>query len=205
MTESAHNREKILQCALELFSKKGYDGTSTMDIVNAAQVTKPTMYHYFGSKEGLLCEILEENYTTLLAKLKEAVNLPQDISLTFYRIARVYFDGAAQNLDFFRFRMGIMLRTGEDAASLCAKKYIEEEHAIITDFFNKATEQAGNLKGKEELCTITLIGVINATISAYLYSEKKRCYLTTPYISYGNNSFTESTHKAQKHIVYHLV
>ncbi|MBQ4569436.1 MAG: TetR/AcrR family transcriptional regulator [Ruminococcus sp.] len=171
MTEQTNNKERILQCALKLFSKKGYDGTSTMDIVNTAQVTKPTMYHYFGSKEGLLSEILEQNYTALSAKLKEAANLPQDISLTFYRIARVYFDGARENLDFFRFRMGLMLRTGEDAAYLCARKYIEEEYAIIKDFFDNATKQAGNLAGKESLCTITLIGVLNAAVSAYLYLE----------------------------------
>lgn len=174
MAEHKDNKQELLRCALELFAQKGFDGTSTMDIVNAAKVTKPTMYHYFGSKEGLLCEILDTFYAQLLKKLEDAVNLPQDIALTFYRLAKTYFETAAENEDFFRFRAGLMLRTGEDTAYLAARQYIDKEALIIKTFFDVATEQAGNLKGKEELCTITLIGILNSTISAYLHSGDKK-------------------------------
>lgn len=174
MTEQKGNKQELIRCALELFAQKGFDGTSTMDIVNAAKVTKPTMYHYFGSKEGLLCEILDIFYAQLLINLEDAVNLPQDIPLTFYRLAKVYFETATENEDFFRFRAGLMLRTGEDTAYLAAKQYIDKESLIIKNFFDVAAKQAGNLAGKEELCTITLIGTLNATISAYLHSGDKK-------------------------------
>ena len=39
--------------ALELFSTKGYDATSVREICEAAGITKPTLYHFYGSKEGV--------------------------------------------------------------------------------------------------------------------------------------------------------
>lgn len=48
------NRMNILQKALQLFYEKGYDAIGVQEIADAAGVTKPTLYHYFGSKYGLL-------------------------------------------------------------------------------------------------------------------------------------------------------
>lgn len=53
------NREKILRCALELFYHKGYDAVGIQEICQSAGITKPTLYHYFGSKYGLLEVLLE--------------------------------------------------------------------------------------------------------------------------------------------------
>lgn len=170
MVNSKDNKQTLIRCALELFSKKGFDGTSTAEIVEAAGVTKPTMYHYFGSKEGLLDDILQLYYGRFLEDLRKATTLPEDIPLTFFRLAKVYFDTAQGNEAFFRFRAGLTLRDGEDTAYIAAKELIEEESQIITDFFNKASQYIGNIKGKEVLCTISFIGTINATISAYLQS-----------------------------------
>ena len=54
------NRQKILECALELFFRRGYDAVGIQEICQSAGVTKPTLYHYFGSKYGLLEKLLEE-------------------------------------------------------------------------------------------------------------------------------------------------
>jgi AcrR family transcriptional regulator len=43
------NKEKIMQCALELFANKGYDGTGIQEITQISEVTKPTLYYYFGN------------------------------------------------------------------------------------------------------------------------------------------------------------
>ena len=57
------NRERILRCALELFSSRGYDAVGVQEIVSTVGITKPTLYHYFGSKEGLLKALLLEGQT----------------------------------------------------------------------------------------------------------------------------------------------
>ena len=49
---------KLLEAAVRLFAHKGYPATSTREIVEAAGVTKPMLYYYFQSKEGLLAAAL---------------------------------------------------------------------------------------------------------------------------------------------------
>jgi len=47
-------RAELLDRALDLFAAYGYDGVGVQQICNAAGVTKPTLYHHFGSKRGIL-------------------------------------------------------------------------------------------------------------------------------------------------------
>lgn len=53
-------RERILRAAATLFAHKGYAGTSTREITEAASVTKPTIYYHFKSKRDLYLTILGE-------------------------------------------------------------------------------------------------------------------------------------------------
>jgi TetR/AcrR family transcriptional regulator len=57
-------RDRIFASALRHFSQKGFAATSLREVSVDAQTTKPMIYYYFGSKEGLygsiVTEILEE-------------------------------------------------------------------------------------------------------------------------------------------------
>ena len=63
------NRERILQCALELFYAKGYDAVGVQEIAQKAGITKPTLYYYFGSKYGLIVESEPDEGTTVTIHL----------------------------------------------------------------------------------------------------------------------------------------
>ena len=52
-------RVRLLETATELFAEKGYAGASVREIVEKAGVSKPVLYYYFKSKEGLFYAILE--------------------------------------------------------------------------------------------------------------------------------------------------
>ena len=51
-------RERIVGSALRCFAEKGYAGTSLREIAEAARTTKPMIYYYFKSKEGLYISTL---------------------------------------------------------------------------------------------------------------------------------------------------
>ena len=68
------NKEKLLATAIELFSSKGYQATSVRDIANAMGMTVSNIYHYFGSKEGLLRAIMGHYSQILLDQLREVVS-----------------------------------------------------------------------------------------------------------------------------------
>jgi TetR/AcrR family transcriptional regulator len=53
-------RERLLKAAVDLFHRKGYAATSVNEIVSATGVTKPVLYYYFQSKEGIFLELMKE-------------------------------------------------------------------------------------------------------------------------------------------------
>lgn len=75
---SAHSpehgvRERILDCAVELFAAQGYDATSVQQVVARAGVTKGALYHYFTAKDDLLFEIYHSLLSNQLTSLDTIV------------------------------------------------------------------------------------------------------------------------------------
>jgi AcrR family transcriptional regulator len=58
-------KNEILDAADELFGQKGFDGTSTNDILQKVGIARGTLYHHFKSKENLI-DALIERYSALL-------------------------------------------------------------------------------------------------------------------------------------------
>lgn len=52
-------KKQVLKAAINLFSKQGYDGTSTAQIAEASGMSQATIFKYYKSKEDLLLIILE--------------------------------------------------------------------------------------------------------------------------------------------------
>jgi AcrR family transcriptional regulator len=64
--EQLETKDKIIRAAEQLFSEKGFDGTSVNEIAEKAGVNKPLIYYYFKSKDGLLEFLID----TLLQQTK---------------------------------------------------------------------------------------------------------------------------------------
>ena len=52
-------KDKLLDAAVNLFSEKGYDGTSVDEIAASIGIKGPTLYKHFKGKEALLTAIME--------------------------------------------------------------------------------------------------------------------------------------------------
>jgi len=69
-------RERVLRAAVRLFAAKGYAATTVRDILRAAGVTAPVLYHHFGSKEGVFLDLANEGVRQLHAAHARALGLP---------------------------------------------------------------------------------------------------------------------------------
>lgn len=65
------SREHILSVAAQLFLERGFANVSIRDICEQADVTPPTIYHYFGSKEKLFQAVVRR--TLSLRGFREAL------------------------------------------------------------------------------------------------------------------------------------
>lgn len=62
---------KILDTALELFSRQGYNAAGVAEICQAAGISKGAFYHHFPSKQALFLELL----TRWLDRLEQALDV----------------------------------------------------------------------------------------------------------------------------------
>lgn len=69
--QDAAVRERLIRAATGLFTRKGYAATSVREIVEAAGVTKPVLYYYFGNKEGIYLKLMEEPFRRFQALMAE--------------------------------------------------------------------------------------------------------------------------------------
>ena len=70
--EAAERKNEILDAAAELFAAKGYDETSTGDILDRVGIARGTLYYHFKSKEDILDALIERINAALIAGAKAA-------------------------------------------------------------------------------------------------------------------------------------
>lgn len=158
------NRTQILECALNLFSLHGYDAVGVQEIASNAGVTKPTLYHYFGSKKGLLEALLKENYFKLEGEVSEASKYYGDLPLTLHKIVTAYISFANINLKFYRMHMSMMFSPPESEAFGVASVFVQKQLDILEQVFINAVNDHGNMRGRHKAYAISLIGMINTYI-----------------------------------------
>jgi TetR/AcrR family transcriptional regulator, cholesterol catabolism regulator len=57
-SKSARTRQRILDAAAHVLSRKGYTGTRLADVARAAEVAAPAIYYYFASRDDLVEEVM---------------------------------------------------------------------------------------------------------------------------------------------------
>jgi len=98
-------KEKILQAAIEEFSKEGYKAASTNSIAKNSGVSKGLIFHYFGSKEKLYNECFEGEYINYIKYLLLYTDTPAEDYLS--RIMRI-----------IAVQVEYILKTGKNASLL---------------------------------------------------------------------------------------
>lgn len=66
----ADREQQIVSVAVEEFAERGYAGASMVAIAGRAGISKPLIYQYFGSKDGLYLSCLREIADALLNRLE---------------------------------------------------------------------------------------------------------------------------------------
>jgi len=107
-TSAVRSNDRILLKALELFSEKGYDATSVREICEAAGITKPTLYHFYGSKEGVYRAIVEGSLERFKVDMIFALSGAGSLRDQLVRMARGYVDATAREPDLARFLMALI-------------------------------------------------------------------------------------------------
>src|SRR5712691_7836075 len=104
----ATSADRILSTALDLFAVKGYDATAVREICEAAGITKPTLYHFYGSKEGVLQTLVTSGFQRFGHLVDAAMAQPGSFRDRLKIVARNLFESARQKPLYWRFMHSVM-------------------------------------------------------------------------------------------------
>jgi AcrR family transcriptional regulator len=67
----ARSRETVLDAAERLIAEQGYEAATVAALVREAGIPASSIYHYFGSKEGVLLAVMERGAERFFAELRD--------------------------------------------------------------------------------------------------------------------------------------
>lgn len=158
------NRTILMNTALRLFADYGYDAVGVQQIVEAAGVTKPTLYHYFHSKLGLFETLVAERSAPLLAQVAEATAYGGDVTGAITRTVRAFFDFAAQEPVFYRVLITAWYAPPGSEHAVCIVRVLRQLYDAVQTMFEQAGLQHGNMRGRQRRYAISLRGTIDTYI-----------------------------------------
>lgn len=90
--KKAERRAAIISVARKAFQKSGFDGASMEAIAEESDISSATLYNYFQSKSEILFSILEQDLSSLSAKITNIpVNSEINPKLLLLNIMNIYF------------------------------------------------------------------------------------------------------------------
>ena len=144
MDENINKKEKILEAAQEVFSKKSFYEATMEDIAQLSGVKKPTIYYYYPSKIDLASELIEQYIKKLFGKVEEIIYHTIDIKQRIKIIVSFYINLLEENSKIFV----TIQRIGYDFMQK------EESKKKINELFEKLRDrqkEAGDLFGEVTL------------------------------------------------------
>jgi len=90
----ATGRDEILDAAGELFTTTGYAGTSTRTIAESVGIRQASLYHYFKTKDDILCALLGQTVAPTLEFIPSLLGAEPALTAIEHLHALAAFDGA---------------------------------------------------------------------------------------------------------------
>ena len=119
-------RERILNCALELFAAKGFHGTSIEAIARKAGISKGLAYHYFSGKEKILEALMRQGIEAMDQLMSDAGQIEDPHQRIVVLIERT-FAHTRQDEHFWRLYFSLLLQP----------EVWEDFHSLFADFFTR--------------------------------------------------------------------
>ena len=133
----ANSRKAILDGALELFSKKGFSNTTTLDIAREAGISKGLIYNYFHTKDEILESILEQGFERTVGLMNQIrSDVPAEQQL--HQLLRTWIEVAKTDSRFLRLTLSLHLN--EEYLYLLEKKgqeYMELFSRPLIEIFRR--------------------------------------------------------------------
>lgn len=154
-------KDRLLDEALVLFARRGVDSVGVQEIVEAAGVTKPTLYHHYGSKEGLVKALVDRGFGVLDRALDALGPYDRDLPRYLERLAGVWLEVVGYQPDWFRVQLSLTFLPADNPAAALVRPGLLRLSARLEALFTEAAVQHGNMRGRHRILAAGWMGTLN--------------------------------------------
>jgi AcrR family transcriptional regulator len=158
--------DELLQNAIRLFSRGGFQETSLEEIARELGITRPLFYYYFESKEDLLWRIIGHLGDSLLEQAEPIAAAAEIPTERIRQIMEKHIKTLLDNIDAFRIYFAERhLLTGN--RELRIKRGELRYHNLIADIISQGQELHQFRAGDPHFLTRLCVGTANSPLRWY--------------------------------------
>lgn len=161
-------RGRLLSGATELFASKGYAATTVREIVERAGVTKPVLYYYFRSKEGIYLDLMREPFGKFAALVEETVLEAGLARERLFRLCLMAYDIFIENLDTARVMYSIYYGPPQGAPFIDFDAYHRRFQEAVLQVLREGVRDGEFRRVNLHDATWAVIGAVNVAMEVEL-------------------------------------
>jgi TetR/AcrR family transcriptional regulator len=162
-------RDRIFASALRHFSLKGYAATSLREISEDAQTTKPMIYYYFNSKEGLygsiVRQILEEMDDAIRSRLRSDIDCAHQVM----DYCECYMDHFLAHEEIIALILREVFGLGGVPMAALAQTLAERVRHPLDEILVRGMDAAEFQRAEIGPCATAITGILNMFILAHVF------------------------------------
>jgi TetR/AcrR family transcriptional regulator len=170
----SESRQQILDAALGLFAQKGYAATTIREIVDAVGITAPSLYYYFGSKEGLYMELMQTHCAQIDSVLESHVHTSEGAKNRLKDLVDKIFFHVIEDKDFFRLMFTIYYGPSQGSPYCDFISYHVKFHAAIKKIIEEGIISKEFQPGNPRQMTWVIRGVVQLAMEEQIKDDREK-------------------------------
>ncbi len=167
-------RQQILDVALALFAQKGYAATTVREIVDAAGITAPSLYYYFGSKEGLYLDLVQTHGAQIDLALQSYAHTSASAKMRVKDLVDKIFLQVINDRDFFRLMFSMYYGPSQGAPYYDFISYHVKIHAAIKKVIEEGIASREFQSGNPGYITWVIRGVVQLAMEEQIKDDREK-------------------------------
>jgi len=165
---SSGTREVLLATAERLFAERGFAATSVRDIVGEAGSSAPSLYHFFGSKENLLVELIHDRHTAYCDALESDLAVAKTPFEVCQQFARFVLTNMTKKPTTAKFLLGIMFGPQRDIPKQAVGETLLRPQQILQTRLHQVSD--GVSGSRIVFARMMLLGMVTPAVLMFLTS-----------------------------------
>lgn len=159
-------RASITEAAVEVFARKGFQGTSMDDVAEQAGVSKGSLYAYFQNKEDLFYATFEWFNQRTMAEGMAALQAAPTACEKLRALGRVTVESLANNLDLYPLTLEVWAAAGSGEGRerfAGAMRHLYDEFRRLVEMIIRVGQGSGEFRADLEVPALSalLVGALD--------------------------------------------